>query len=134
MTASDWDRLLADINGAAGTEMFRSVGTVIKRAAVNVKKDWRANAKASSGTHARAYPYSVTFDGPTREGFDVFAVVGPDKDKPQGALGNLLEYGDGGAKNPPHNDGKRAADAEAPKLEKHLATELGRTLKLWGGK
>lgn len=105
--------LYADLQRAGSEVMRREVEAVVKRGAMNVKRDWRDNAKATSGSHARAYPYSISFDGPERVGTnEIVAVIGPDKDKPQGALGNLLEYGDGGAKNPPHNDGKRAADKE----------------------
>lgn len=105
--------LIADVQRAGSEAMVREVEKVVKRGAMNIKRDWRDNAKASSGQHARAYPYSISFDGPDRVGTrEIVAVIGPDKDKSQGALGNLLEYGDGGAKNPPHNDGKRAADKE----------------------
>lgn len=111
------EALTADLRRAGSEAIVREVEAVVKRGAVNIKKSWRDNAKASSGTHARAYPYSITFDGPERVGSrEVVAVIGPDKDKPQGALGNLLEYGDGGAKNPPHFDGKRAAEAEHDKF------------------
>lgn len=105
--------LITDIQRAGSEAMVREVEAVVKRGAMNIKRDWRDNAKATSGQHARAYPFSISFDGPERVGtHEIVAVIGPDKDKPQGALGNLLEYGDGGAKNPPHNDGKRAADKE----------------------
>lgn len=107
------EALTADLRRAGSEAMKREVEGVVKRGAMNIKRDWRDNAKATSGSHARAYPYSISFDGPDRVGAnEIVAVIGPDKDKPQGALGNLLEYGDGGAKNPPHNDGKRAADKE----------------------
>jgi hypothetical protein len=109
--------LLADLQRAGSEVMRREVEAVVKRGAMNIKRDWRDNAKATSGSHARAYPYSISFDGPDRVGMnEIVAVIGPDKDKPQGALGNLLEYGDGGARNPPHNDGKRAADKERDKF------------------
>jgi hypothetical protein len=110
---SDLTDLYADLKRAGSEVMVREVEAVVKRGAMNIKRDWRDNAKATSGSHARAYPFSISFDGPDRVGAnEIVAVIGPDKDKPQGALGNLLEYGDGGAKNPPHNDGKRAADKE----------------------
>jgi hypothetical protein len=47
------------------------------------------------------------------------AEVGPDKSKPQGALGNLIEFGS--VNSPPHSDGLRALRTEAPNLEKALA-------------
>lgn len=113
------DMTLAELQArlhAAGTEaVIREVEAVVKKGAVNIKTDWRNNAKATAGRHASAYPYSITFDGPERHpGGVVVAEIGPDKSKRQGALGNLLEYGS--AHNPPHNDGKRAADAEQDKF------------------
>ncbi|MEU5442765.1 hypothetical protein [Streptomyces griseofuscus] len=107
----------------------RDARQVTMKGAMNIKKDWRKNARQSSGRHAPAYPNSVGFDfgayGP-----DIFmAIIGPDKGSPQGALGNLLEYGS--AKNPPHRDGGRALDAETPRFEAQIALLADRGLA-WG--
>lgn len=104
----------------------REARAVTMRGAVNIKNDWRSNARASSGRHAPAYPNSVGFDfgayGP-----DIFmAVIGPNKAAKQGALGNLLEYGS--VKNPPHNDGGRALDAELPRFEAQIQALADRGL------
>lgn len=111
----DLDSLAAQLRRAGSEAIVREVEAVVKRGAVNIKKDWRKNAKESAGTHARAYPYSIDFDGPDRRpGHVVEAEIGPDKGKRQGALGNLIEYGS--VNNPPNNDGKRAADKEHDKF------------------
>lgn len=102
--------LAADLEAAGGRALQREVEAVVKRAAVNVKRDWQINARASAGRSAPAYPRSISFDGPDRSGSTIQAEVGPDKDRRQGALGNLIEYGS--VNNPPSNDGKRAAEAE----------------------
>jgi hypothetical protein len=57
------------------------------------------------------------------------AIIGPDKGGPQGALGNLLEYGS--VKNPPHRDGGRALDVEEPRFEAQLALIAERGLAWW---
>lgn len=117
---------LAEQLRRAGSEaVVREVEAVVKRGAVNIKKDWRRNAKESAGSHASAYPFSIDFDGPNRRpGHVVEAEIGPDKDKPQGALGNLIEYGS--VNNPPNNDGKRAADKEHDRFaEQILKTAAG---------
>jgi hypothetical protein len=44
----------------------------------------------------------------------VGAEIGPDKNKPQGALGNLLEFGT--SKQAGRQDGARALAAEEPRL------------------
>lgn len=119
MTES-FESLYASLVRAGGEAIVRDVERVVKRAAVNVKKDWRANARVSVGNKAGAYPFSITFDGPTRRGHTVEAEVGPDKDKRQGALGNLIEYGAPAQNTAPHNDGKRAADKELPAFERNI--------------
>lgn len=53
---------------------------------------------ASGIGHAPHYPRSITYDVESRitaagHGAGVRAEIGPDKDRTQGALGNILEYG-----------------------------------------
>lgn len=99
---------------------------VVNRGALNVKNGWKANATATARRHARLYPNSISYDmRPHPTGAQ--AEIGPDKSKPQGALGNLLEFGS--VKNPPHNDGGRALEAEAPAFMAHVAAigmQMGR--------
>jgi len=96
---------------AAGAEA--AVSGVVRRGALNVKNDWRANATVTAGRHARLYPGSISYDVHAIPG-GAEAIIGPDKDRPQGPLGNLLEYGS--VNNAPHNDGGRALDAEEPRM------------------
>jgi hypothetical protein len=106
----------------------RDVVAVVRRGALNIKNDWRANARASAPRHAKHYPRSIGFDV-HRIGPVTIAEIGPDKAGPQGALGNLLEYGS--VKNPPHNDGGRALDAELPRFEAQIALIIERGLAWW---
>lgn len=124
MTADSLAALRADL--AAAAKITEAVRAVTVKAAVNVKKGWRANATASAPSHAKAYPYSITFDDPTVAAGTVSVEIGPDKDKRQGALGNLLEYGS--ANNPPHNDGKRAAEAEHDAFASYVLKAGGEAL------
>lgn len=108
---------LADDLEAAPRRIIPAVTPAIKRGAFNIKKDafWRIQSVVATGHgYARQYPYSITYDvftAPTR----VVAEIGPDKDKPQGALGNLLEFGS--SNNPPYPHLMPAARTEAPKTE-----------------
>ncbi|MFB7224226.1 MULTISPECIES: hypothetical protein [Terrabacteria group] len=107
----------------------REARAVTMRGAMNIKKDWRANARGTAGKHARLYPRSISYDF-AAYGRDLFmATIGPDKGGPQGALGNLLEYGS--VKNPPHNDGGRALDAELPRFEAQMQLLAERGLAWW---
>ncbi|MGA4864104.1 hypothetical protein ACPB9J_15805 [Streptomyces lavendulocolor] len=111
------------VNGVRAQVQARAV---VARGALNVKNGWKANAVASSGRHARLYPNSISYDmRPHPTGAS--AEIGPDKTRPQGALGNLLEFGS--SKNPPHMDGARALAAEAAAFAAHVAaigTQMGR--------
>ncbi|MEU3665748.1 hypothetical protein [Streptomyces virginiae] len=99
-------------------EAERAMVAVVTRGALNVKNDWRDNARASSGRHARLYPGSISYDVKLIPG-GAEAEIGPDKDKPQGPLGNLLEFGS--VNNGPHNDGGRALLVEEPRFVAQVA-------------
>lgn len=111
----------------------RDARAVVRRGAVNIKKDWKANARASAPKHAPQYPRSIGFDfgayGP-----DIFmAIIGPENlhrtRGSQGALGAILEYGS--VHNPPHRDGGRALDVEEPRFEAQMALIADRGLTWW---
>lgn len=119
---SELERLANDLELAA-IRAQTVVAPVVTKGALNVKKDWRANATVSAGSHAKRYPYSIGYD---IEDGGLTAVIGPDKNKTQGALGNLLEFGS--AHNPPHNDGGAALAAEAPRLEANVLKAVRKLL------
>lgn len=84
---------------------------VVQKGALNIKNDWR---RAWSGLDSAPYLASaVTYDI-TDAGSLVTAEIGPDKSLPQGALGNLLEFGS--VNNAPHPGGLPAAQAEEPRF------------------
>lgn len=107
----------------------RDTRAVVMRGAVNVKNGWRANARQTSGKHAKHYPRTVGFDI-APYGSDIWAAtIGPDKGGVQGPLGAILEYGS--VNNPPHNDGGRALAAELPAFEAQMALIVARGLAWW---
>jgi len=107
---SETEALAAEL-AAAEARLAVLLPPVVSKGALNIKNDWRANA--SGNAHAPHYPASITYDMDVRADA-VEAEIGPDKDKKQGALGNILEFGT--SKNPPHNDGGRALAVEEPKF------------------
>lgn len=85
---------------------------VVAKGALNIKTD--ARKRASGLAHAPAYPNSITYE--THEtATSAWAEIGPDKDKRQGDLGNLLEYGS--TNNAPRPHLGPAAETELPKFE-----------------
>jgi hypothetical protein len=110
--------LIADLAGA-GAAANREVAATVKRGAVNIRKAWRQDAAQANPIHAKGYAYTIGFDMyQAQVSGEVRAVIGPDKDRGQGALGNLLEFG--GPENAPQLSGQQALDAEAPRLVEWL--------------
>ncbi|MFF2954332.1 hypothetical protein ACFVVU_23680 [Kitasatospora sp. NPDC057965] len=98
----------------AGAEMDRQTRQVLSRGALNIKRDWASNARATAGRYAPHYPRSISYDPPVVGPGGAFVVIGPDKGAPQGALGNILEYGT--SRQGGHNDGGRALRTEEPRF------------------
>ncbi|PWR08576.1 hypothetical protein DKT68_15275 [Micromonospora acroterricola] len=83
---------------------------------------------ASGIAHAPDYPNAITYDwADLGVGKGVSAEIGPDKDRRQGPLGNILEYGT--VNNPPYAHLGPALDRWSPDfvegLEKAAADALG---------
>lgn len=92
---------------------------VAVKGAMNIRDDARARilAQASKGYVAQ-YPRSITYTVTESSGSIVGVEIGPDKDRPQGALGNILEYGT--SKNPPYPHLQPAFEAEQDNFERYL--------------
>jgi hypothetical protein len=99
------------------------VDKIVGRGAFNIKKD--AAKRISGLKHAPAYPRSITYDL-FHLPFTSRAEIGPDKNKRQGALGNILEFGT--VNNPAHPHLAPALAAEAPKFEAQIAAAAA---KMW---
>lgn len=111
---SELKKLSADL-AAAAVEHPKKARPIFQRAGLNVKTDAQ---KLSSGlAHAPHYPHSITYETSESPG-SLDAVIGPDKDKVQGALGNILEFGT--SKNAPIPHLLPAAKAEEPRFVKAI--------------
>jgi hypothetical protein len=109
---SGLEALIAEL-ARAGAEADRQAQQVVSRGALNIKRDWAANARASSGRYAPHYPGAIGYDLLTTPA-GTSAVIGPDKDRRQGPLGNILEFGT--SRQGGHNDGGRALAVEEPRF------------------
>lgn len=89
---------IADLDKAVGKVVIGTYG-IVDRAALRMKTESRQLA-AAIGSHVTSYPQSITYDI-AYVGAGVQAEIGPDKSGPQGALGNILQYGT--SNNGPHD-------------------------------
>lgn len=90
---SDFDRLAVDL-GEVEDDYGKNAAKAMVVASRNVKDDWRDSARGLP--HAPSFPASITYDIKTFRGFGSSVIqgeIGPDKERAQGALGNLIEYG-----------------------------------------
>jgi hypothetical protein len=110
------DIIIRDLDRAAG-QMIPQTRLVVEASTERLLDGWRANARATSGKHGKRYPSSITSEGIPSFGA-ITTEVGPENSRRQGGMGRGFELGS--VNQPPHLDGKRAADAEGPKLEAAL--------------
>lgn len=103
--------MLDAINRATAVAPAEAMAVVTK-GALNIRED--ARHRVTGHRHLPLYPLAITADtyvsltGPSAE-------IGPDKTKPQGPLGNIVEYGS--VKNPPIPHMLPAGEAEQPRFE-----------------
>lgn len=136
--SSDLGKLSADL-GKAPTASSRNLRAAIEVTARNVRDVARTNA--SGMAHAPAFPSSITYDwaGDTHGGgalgafvggsgaYDLEMEIGPDKDRPQGSLGNLIEYGS--VNNPPQGIMHGALQANEADFEAGVEKAIDDALK-----
>ncbi|PYC83456.1 hypothetical protein C7C46_08980 [Streptomyces tateyamensis] len=96
----------------APNALQRNVRTAVERTARTVRDDARSRIRGHR--YLPRYPASITYDI-TATAAGVTAEIGPDKGRPQGALGNIVEYGT--SKNAPIPHLGPALDAAEPDVE-----------------
>jgi hypothetical protein len=117
-TLADWSR---DLRHAADTVLDEGE-KVVKKGAGNVKDEARDRVRGYA--HLPHYPSSITYDV-HRGAHEVSAQIGPDKDRRQGPLGNIIEYGT--VNNAPIPHLGPALDVEEPRFARAVA-DLGEHL------
>lgn len=108
---SQMDFVITALDKAVAVMPAETAGVVAK-GALNIKNG--ARRRVAGLRHARRYPAAIDYDL-TVTSRGAYADVGANKDKPQGALGNLLEYGS--VKNAPIPHIRPAADEEEPRFD-----------------
>lgn len=84
---------------------------VVKKGCQNIKTDWQQAWSGLKGEHKLTR--SISYDVTVGVGW-IRGEVGPDKNRPQGALGNIIEYGT--SRNAPIPGGRPALEREAPRF------------------
>lgn len=119
--ADEFFDLAADFQKAAA-EATPALRAVVQEGMSDIKDGWQENARATSGAHGKHYPNSITYETRALAG-GVVGEVGPDSSKPQGVMGPGFEFGS--RNQPPHLDGLKAVDSEAPQMERRFNTAIG---------
>lgn len=129
--ASELHTLKADL-GAVPAASGQNLRKAIEVTARNVRDTARENATGMA--HAPAFPYSITYDiegaGNRGTGSQLTAEIGPDKARPQGALGNLIEFGS--INNAPQGIMHGALQANQADFERGLDRAIDDALKAGG--
>lgn len=111
--ASEFKRLALEMRASAVAALPAARAGVQEGTAL-VRAAWVANARATSGSHGRHYPASITAETRTLA-TSALGDVGPDSSRPQGGMGRGFEFGS--VNQPPHLDGAKALDANESKIE-----------------
>ena len=115
-------KALATDLGRTTKEVEREADKVLERGALGVKNAMVEDAKSSHSGYAKRFASSISYDrryGVGRMSYE----IGPDKSRPQGALGNLLYFGS--KNNAPTLDIEAGLIAEEPKF----LSEMGKMLE-----
>jgi hypothetical protein len=104
-----------------------TVKKAVKLTAIEIQRDWRSNARKVAPRRGVHFPASITIETEGTTG----ALIGPERDKPQGFLGAILEYG--AVYSAPHNLMKDAVDKNERRFSKGVLdaiyAELRRTVR-----
>jgi hypothetical protein len=117
MRAEGLNEIVA-VLGEVPIKVHAASRAIVQKGAHNVKTE--AQQLASGLAHAPHYPRSITYETDINA-TGAEAVIGPDKNRRQGALGNILEYGT--SENPPFAHLGPALDREGPRFEQAM-TEM----------
>lgn len=98
LDGSELNKLVADLHEVPA-EAHRNIRKAVQFTSHGIRDNAR---EAISGlAHAPDYPRAITYDTKDLgEGVGVTAEIGPEKERRQGPLGNILEYGT--VNNPPN--------------------------------
>ncbi|WP_157099361.1 hypothetical protein [Microbispora sp. ATCC PTA-5024] len=122
LDGSELLKLAAEI-GADSRKVAEGAYPLVKRYAMDLRNEWRDNARSTARKHGKLYPRTITAEQiPIRDGVEW--EVGPESELPQGGMGRGFEYGS--VNQPPHWDMTRAAVSVEPRFNAAI-DELARS-------
>lgn len=122
--ASELRALSADLR-SIDERLARHVYPIVERGAVNIKKAMQEDMKASRHFKGAAGSISYDIHQTSFAGTGVYeAVIGPDKARRGGALGNIAYFGTSRGGGTVRDPAERLAE-ELPRFEKAILDELG---------
>jgi hypothetical protein len=96
-------------------DVFKKLRPVVSKGALNIKRDMQADARGHP--HTRYLPAAINYDTKSTRS-TISAEIGPDKDKPGGAIANIVYFGT--SKNAAVLDINGPLDREEPKFLKAI--------------
>lgn len=102
------DTLVDDV-GQARKRIQEDGRRIVSKGSFNIKKDWRDRWRGHP--HIPRLPFDITYDVTARVAH-ITGEIGPDKERGQGPLGNIIEFGT--INNAPIPGGLPALKAEEP--------------------
>lgn len=111
-----------------GNDAITQGAAIVGKGALNIKTE-AVRLISGHTRHLPSYPRSINYDLTPGDDF-VEAEIGPLKDRTQGALGNILEYGSPGRPPIPHL--APALDAEEPRFVDQVEQLGGRLTARYG--
>ena len=112
--------------GAAPAAVAKGLFEAYRGAGEGFRDDWQHNARATSGTHGKHYPASITTEMVIAGLTSITVETGPDRGMKQGAMGRGFEFGS--RNQPPHLDGLQAMPLAEKRLDKLADAAIGLAL------
>lgn len=110
--------------GKVSSRAVPAIAAVVKKGAQNVKADMVSDAESDG--HYQHFSRTITYEIQVGRPGSIEYEIGPDKQRRQGALGNLLYFG--GARSGPVLDIDTPLKKEEPRFIAALAAAAGRSI------
>lgn len=105
--------------GKIDKHAFKAVVSIVEESAIDVRDEWKANAKESSGRHGSWYAHSIRY-----RMVPAFTSIVADIEPTPGYKQAGMSFEFGSRNQPPHLDGQRAIDRYAPLIARRIQAAM----------